>query len=198
MALMYDTIMELPLFKGISEEQLSLMLEKTSVDFLKFTDGEEINASTDTVATIDFIIKGKVRNIYKMKNFPIEIEEILGEGSMIGVLHLYGLDTTYGATAFAKGEVSIMRIEKSQYMNILLSDRIYILNFVNYLSAAAQKPLQMTLSRQKPSIKQSLDILAYSVASRRAESIRVIGSDEAIAEYCGVTKDEYIKWRSSQ
>ena len=198
MALMYDTIMELPLFKGIGEEQLSLMLEKTSVEFLKFKDGEIIADPSTQVKGVDFIIAGKVKNVYKMENFPIEIEEILGKGNMIGALHLYGLDTHHVSQSIAIGEVSLMRVEKSQYMNILLSDRIYILNFVNYLSAAAQKPEKIMLNQGNASIKRTLDNLAYSLVSRRAESVNVKGNDQALAAYCGVSVEEIQAYRKNK
>lgn len=196
MALMYDTIMELPLFKGIGEDQLSQLLEKTSIEFLKYTDGEIIANAKTPVKAVDFIIKGKVKNTYRMENFPIRIEEVIGEGSMLGAMRLYGIDPTHAATITAVGNVSIMRIEKSQYMNILQSDRIYILNFVNYLAAAAQKSQAMMLDQQYPSIGRTLDTLAYSVASKRAESVKIVGSDEDIANYCGVSVEEFRAWKA--
>lgn len=198
MAQMYDTIMELPLFKGIGEEQLSQMLGKTSIEFLKFKDGHTIAHADDLVKSVDFIISGKVKNIYTMTHYPIEIHETVGRGYVIGATHLYGLTTNYGATSVAVGDVSVMRIEKSQYMNILMSDSIYILNYVNYLSAAAQKPQQMILSQGEPSIQRSLDILAYSVASRKAEQVKVVGSDEVLAQYCGVDPEDMRKFREAE
>ena len=196
MALMYDTIMELPLFKGIGVEQLSLMLEKTSIEFLKFTDGEVIAEAHESVKAVDFIIKGNVLNIYKMENFPIEIHETLEKGNMIGATRLYGLTTDYGARSVAVGDVSLMRIEKSQYMNILLSDRIYILNFVNLLSASTQKNQMMMLEQGKPSIARTLDTLVYTVtSSKRTEKVKVVGSDEALAAYCGVSVETFRKFR---
>lgn len=187
--------MELPLFKGIGEEQLSQLLEKTSVEFLKFKDGEKIADAKEQVNAVDFIIKGKVRNVYKMVNFPIEIHEIIGKGGVLGAMHLYGIDTKYCSTATAVGEVSLLRIEKSQYMNILMSDRIYILNFVNYLSAAAQKPEKLILEQAMPSIERSLNNLADLVSSRRADYVKIIGSEEALAKYCGVSVEEFRKKR---
>lgn len=195
MALMYDTIMELPLFKGIGEEQLSQMLEKTSVEFLKFTDGEIIAHGNYQVKAVDFIIRGMVKNVYKMKNYAIEIQETLGKGGMLGAMHLFGLDTTYVSTSYAVGNVSLMRIEKTQYMDILLSDKIYMLNFVNYLSAAAQKPENLMLEQGEPSIVRTLSNLAYSVASRKALTVKVLGDDAALAKYCGVSEEEIQDWR---
>ena len=198
MSSMYETIMELPLFKGIGEDQLSQLLEKTSVEFLKFEDGETIATAKEKVQSIDFILNGRVRQTYKLTNFELAIDEILGKGSVLGALNLYGLETTYNALSMALGRVSVMRISKNDYMNILLSDRIYILNFVNYLSAAAQKMPLFMQKVKSPSITGSLQILAYTFASKNAETIIVAGEDKVLAQYCGVTEKEFEEWKISE
>ena len=190
--------MELPLFKGIGEDQLSLLLEKTSVEFLKYDDGNIINHAHDKVKSVDFILSGRVRHTYELENYPIGIDEILGKGSVLGALHLYGLETTYSATSLALGRVSIMRISKEDYMNILLSDRIYILNFVNYLSAAAQKAPMLMQNIKSPSISRSLYTLAFTFASKRAETVMVAGEDPILAQFCGVTEKEFESWKINE
>lgn len=197
MASMYDTIMDLPLFKGIGEEQLSQMLEKTKIEFLKFEDGDILALPHQQVKSIDFILSGKARNSYTMENFPIEIREILSHGNMIAPIRLFGLDTVYASKCEAIGNVSVLRVEKSQYMKILMTDKIYILNFVNYLSAAAQKCQKLMLAHPLPSIERTLSTLAYSVGSRQAEKIMIAGSDEALAAYCGVPLNDFVLWKAS-
>ena len=195
---MYETIMELPLFKGIGEEQLSQMLEKTSVEFLKYDDGETIAQSEDPVVSINFILGGRVRQTYQLENFPLAVDEILGKGSLLGALHLYGMETTYTATSIALGKVSLMKIGKAQYMNILLSDRIYMLNFLNYLSAAAQKSAELIRNTKEMSINRILETLAFSIVSRSAETVMVAGEDKDIASYCGVSNKQFEEWKTSQ
>lgn len=198
MSTMYETIMELPLFKGIGEEQLSQLLEKTSVEFLKFEDGDLIAESSTQVNAIDFILSGRVRQTYKLENFQLWVDEILGKGAVLGALNLYGLDTTYSSDSIALGRVSVMRISKSDYMNILLSDRIYMLNFVNYLSAAAQKSKLFMKSIKTASIGRSLQTLAFTFASRAAETVMIAGEDEVMAQYCGVSLNEFEEWKTTE
>ena len=198
MSSMYETIMELPLFKGIGEDQLSQMLEKTSVEFLKFEDGDILANAEDKVKAIDFILSGRVRQTFKLENFDLGVDEILGKGSVLGALHLYGIDTTYKSQSVALGRVSIMRISKVDYMNILLSDRIYMLNFVNFLSAAAQKGPIMMQKIKNPSIGRCLSILAFAFASKTAETVMVAGEDKEMAHYCGVTDKEFEEWKAME
>ena len=195
---MYDTIMELPFFKGIGEDQLSQLLEKTSVEFLKYDDGDIIAKADESVSYLNFILSGRVRQTYRLSNFDICVDEILGKGSVMGALNLYGMVTSYTSTCLALGRVGIMRIGKSQYMNILQSDKIYILNFVNYLSAASQKMPWIMKSIGESSIHRTLRILTESFVSRLAETVMVAGEDKEIARYCGVSEEEFKEWKTSE
>ena len=195
---MYETIMELPLFKGIGEDQLSVMLEKTSVEFLKFEEGEIISKADESVQYINFILNGRVRQTYQLDYYSIAVDEILGKGSVIGALHLFGMDTNYTGTSVALSKVSIMRIGKSQYMNILQSDKIYMLNFVNYLSAAAQKAPALLRKVKEFSITRTMEIFAFSIVSRAAETVMVAGDDRDIASFCGVTEEAFEEWKTTE
>lgn len=195
---MYDTIMSLPLFKGIGEEQLSQLLEKTSVEFLKYEEGDTIATGDMPVTSVDFILSGRVRQTYSLVNFTLGIDEILGKGAVVGALRLFGIDTTYSSRVIAMSKVSMMRIGKRQYMDILQSDPIYMLNFVNYLSAAAQNAPGLFVNTEGSYIGRTLETMAYSIASRAAETIMVVGNDEEIAQYCGVTKEELEAWKLSE
>lgn len=196
MATMYETILELPLFKGIGEEQLSLLLEKTPLEFLKFEEGEFVHGANQKVDALDFILSGKVRLSYTLKHYPISVEEICGKGHLLGAVNLFGMQTRYPSSALTLGKVSVMRVEKSQYMNILTSDRIFILNFVNYLSAAAQKAPSLLMMSGKPSIRRTLEELAFSLTARTAKEVSVIGKDEDLAAYCGVGVQEFREWKN--
>lgn len=198
MSSMFETIMELPLFKGIGEDQLSQLLEKTSIEFLKFEDGEYISRADKRVEAIDFILSGRVRQTYSLKNHPIEVDEILGKGAMIGALNLYGMVTNYFSASVALGKVSVMRISKKQYIDILLSDGIYILNFVNFLSAAAQKAPTIMENLGEPSIRRTLETVAFSMVSRMSETVMIAGDDKDIAEFCGVTLEKFEEWKMSE
>ena len=197
MALMYDTIMDLPLFKGIGVEQLSLMLEKTCINFENFNAGQEIIKRGEQVKTVDFIIKGKVLQTHKFLKLNIIIEEILPDGSVLGADNLYGLTTHYPADIKAFDNVSIMRIGKEQYMDILMSHRIYLMNYLNFLSASAQRRENLIINASSFSITNSLVKMAKSVVSPTAEQVRIKASDKELADYLGVNSADIVKWKKS-
>lgn len=198
MSSMYETIMELPLFKGIGKELLSQMLEKTRIEFLKFQPGDILYEGHNKVTGIDFILSGEVKMSYTLNNFKISIEEILGKDRMIGAVNLFGMETKNKAKATAQSEVSVLRIEKAEYIKILQSDHIFILNFVNYLSASAQKGPEQILNIPNPSLMSILETMAFAVVTRAAEYVLLAGEDEEIARFCRVSVREYLDWKEKE
>lgn len=195
MASMYETIMELPLFKGIGEEQLSSMLEKTSVEFVNFHEGDVITRADDKVETLDFVLSGKVSQIYSLRDTDLKIEAIIGRNAVIGALNLYGLYTTYGCKSVALGRVSLLRIRKDEYMDILQSDSIYILNYVNFLSAGAQKASAVIQKGGEHGAVKNILFAAFAMTTRLAETVMICGTDRDIARYCGMSERLFLQWK---
>lgn len=135
---MYDMIMDLPLLKGIGRDQVSAMLEKTSIVFRPFAISETLAESGDKCSDIGFIVSGKVRQTYRSDDGKIEISQTLLPGSVIGADSLFGLETTYPVDIKALTEGSLLVFTKEEYMRLLRNDDIYLLNYLNYLSLRSQ------------------------------------------------------------
>lgn len=58
---MYSTIMDLPLFKGISKDHVSAFLEKTHVSFVNYGKGERLHDRCQPCRVMRFVISGSVR-----------------------------------------------------------------------------------------------------------------------------------------
>ena len=198
MSSMYDKIMDLPLFKGIGEEMLSQMLEKTSVEFLKFTDNDLIHKNGEEVGGLDFVLNGHLSISHKIKDFEINVEEKVGEGEVIGACNLFGLYNNYTADIIAEGLVNIMRIYKNDYISILMSDKIYMLNYVNYICASTQKKTNLLQSFNPESITSVLTTLANSLTGGGKRTLILEGSDFEIARYCGISINELKEWEAKE
>lgn len=182
--------MELPLFKGIATDQLSQILEKTKVEFLSFQHNDIILEQATMVDSISFIIKGEIRNIYKFSNLDIRIIEFLKEGSVVGAKHLLGLDTTYRHSSYAVGQTSVMRIGKEDYLSILHDNNICLLNYLNYLSAAIQRPELSTLDSKKYDFSESLRKLLSPIINPSSSRIEILGDINKISLLLGVDLNE--------
>lgn len=132
----FDTLTDLPLFKGISHETMARTVGRYRFEFKKFVEGETIIEAGSPCASIVFVLSGKVRMKTVIADF--EIGQTLSEGSVFMADFLYGRITKFPSSVVASETVGTLEISKADYINILNSDNIFLLNYLNYLSRKAQ------------------------------------------------------------
>lgn len=195
MASMYEMLMDLPLFKGVGKDQISYFLEKTNIDFLNYSDSATVVDCGDPVKMIKFVISGRVRIIHPLDSASISVEEIAGFGRVLGAERLFGITTGYPYRVEALGKTSVMEFSKEQYVNLLHSDRIYILNFFNYLSLRAQRPVEAMMHYSHDDIRSRLCVLISMLTDPGSAGLAINATDEALAGYCGKTREEVSAWK---
>ena len=196
MSTMYEMIMDLPLFKGVSKDQVSLFLEKTHIGFQNYNVGETLAAMGEPVNMVRFVISGDICLIHPLAGVGITIEERSGFGKVLGADRLFGMATGYPYTAVAKTKTSIMEFSKAQYVNLLHSARIYMLNFFNYLSLRAQRPVDSSVKYCHGDIMSRMCMLVSMMTEPAAEEIVIRGEAEAIADYCNCDEQAVNAWRN--
>lgn len=190
-------LMDLPLFKGVGKDQISYFLEKTNIDFLNYSDSATVVDCGDLVKMIKFVISGRVRIIHPLDSASISVEEIAGFGRVLGAERLFGITTGYPYRVEALGKTSVMEFSKEQYVNLLHSDRIYILNFFNYLSLRAQRPVEAMMHYSHDDIRSRLCVLISMLTDPGSAGLAINATDEALAGYCGKTREEVSAWKGA-
>ena len=99
---MYEKLMELPLFQGVSRDKLSELIEKTPFHFVKYTAGEQIVETNEECTHIRFILTGDVRIDLSSANRRVTVSETLVGPNVIGPDYLFGRNTFYPFNASEK------------------------------------------------------------------------------------------------
>ena len=131
---MYEQIMDLVLFKGISREQVSELVEKNCVVFESFRAGGSIVTFGQEQTRVLFIVSGNARMTTVSADRRIAISQTISVGAVIGADALFGWEITATATIDALTDLSALVFDKEQYVRLLKSDDIYLLNYLNYLA----------------------------------------------------------------
>ena len=195
MATMYEMIMDLPLFKGVGKDHVSYFLEKTNVDFHNYNQGEVIAEFGNPVRMVRFVISGEVNLIHPLNGIDISVEERSGFGKVLAADRLFGLSTGYPYKAVATTRTSILEFSKEQYISLLHSDRIYMLNFFNYLSLRAQRGVDCLTRINHGDIGSRLRQLVCVMTDPGAVGVVINGNDEAFSEYCCTTLENVRQWK---
>lgn len=195
MATMYEMLMGLPLLKGVGKEQVSLFLEKTNIAFTNYIDGDVIVSRGEEAKMVKFVIKGEVSVSHNVSDGSIIVEEIAGTGRVFGADRLFGITKGYPYEVRSIGKTSIMEFSKQQYVTLLNSNWIYLLNFFNYLSLRAQRPVELLQEYGEGTIQSRLSLLVGIITSPDAIKITIRAGEESLADYCATDVRTLRRWK---
>jgi len=135
---MYDQVMLLPIFQGISRDQLTAILEKVHFHFAKYKGGEEIVAVGRDFSEAMFLLSGEVRVETAHLNGRIHVSQYFHAPHTLSFYHLFGADIRHQEGIYATGDVGIMSMSKSDFLLALRSNEILLINVLNILSSRTQ------------------------------------------------------------
>lgn len=194
MATMYETIMNLPLFKGLSHEQVSSFLEKTHFKFSKYSDREKIVSAGECVEEVKCVISGQIRLCHIIGDKDLlRLTELRRNHEVIGADRLFGMDTTYGADICAVGNVSTMEFSKNQYQNLLNAGSIYLLNYLNSLSYGAQIRFNIFNDYPQGGFAATCRRIIHTYCSRNSEEISFFFNPKSFAGFCNIDTNSFKK-----
>lgn len=87
---MYDVLLQLPLFQGVSRMKMSEIIEKTRFHFLKYQDNEIIAHRGEECTHMKFIVSGSARSELKNISGKIRVSETLHAPNILYPNHLFG------------------------------------------------------------------------------------------------------------
>ena len=189
---MYEKLMELPLFQGVSRDKLSLLIEKTPFHFVKYNQGQQIIAENDECTHIRFVISGDVRIDISNTNRRVAISETLSGPDVIGVDYLFGRNTFYPFNATALTDCGILQIVKADFVNILMSDKVFLFNMLNLLSRNSQKSTFGLMALSSGTIAERLAFIITSLTQRGSKDIKLTYRQKDLCSILGVQRSSLI------
>ena len=189
---MYEILMDLPLFQGVSRDKLSELIEKTPFHFLKFSDGEEVAVAGSACTHVKFVISGKVRMEIPCRNLRVRVIETLSSPNVFGHDYLFGRRTEYPYDVYSHGDCGILQISKSDFINILQSDNIFLFNILNMLSRNSQNNVDELLSLSSGSVFERFAFFVVSLTQHNARDIKLLYKQKDLCTLLGIQRSSFI------
>ena len=167
----FDKLLHLPLFQGVSQERLQGTVEKVPFHFLKFRKGEKILSCGDECTHVRFIVSGRVKLEYESKVLKFKISHELEAPEVIAPDYLFGLDTSYPFNVKALDNCGILQLAKQDYVAMLRTDNDFLFNILNYLSRNSQVRKSQLLNLGNASVQERLVMLVSAFTSQRSQNI---------------------------
>lgn len=189
---MFQTLVKIPLFSGVSQERMAEVIEKAKFHFLKYTPGNDIVLAGQNVTHLNFIIGGSVRLSIQGIDQGFCIESSLTAPDVIAPDFLFGRHTEYPCTATAIDTVSILSVSKTDYLDMLQRDRIFQLNYLNTLSMNAQKSVLGVQSLTSGSFEERIAFWVVAMTQSRATDIVLRCRQRDLCRIFGVQRSAMI------
>jgi CRP-like cAMP-binding protein len=135
---MFDTLLELPLFQGLSQEDFTNILGRVKLHFVKYKAGELIAESNTPCTELLFLLKGEVDAQTTPESQRFTYIETIKTPYLIEPEALFGMKPCFKASYRARTEASVMKVEKMLVLNKLFKYEVFRLNYVNSVSNRAQ------------------------------------------------------------
>lgn len=195
---MYQLLMDLPIFKGSSSEQISYFLEKTPIEFKNIEVGETFAKLGDKVEKVICVLNGKYSITKKFTNSIFDRISIdFNGGSVVGIERLFGMDHHFNFNAVAKSRLCMLEFCKADYLDTIEKERLFQINLLNYLSYRAQKPNSIIEEFAKLSSEAPIRAILNMFTDSNVEQIEIylnleMGTNR-IEDWSEIVKDLQLK-----
>lgn len=169
---MYDNLLLLPLFQGLSKNDLTTIIEKVKLHFLTYQEGDIIMQQGAPCHKLCFLLKGEVIAQTKDTQYAYALSEVMKEPSIIEPQSVFGMQPNYTATYIARTQASILTIDKSYIFSELSNHEIFRLNYLNILSNRTQIAHQKLWNSHIGNIQEKfVNFIAMRCLSQEGEKI---------------------------
>ena len=186
---MYQILLNSPLFRGLTSEELNALMQNVNHQIRQFRSGELLAQAGEDVDKAIILLQGRLQG--EMVDFAgnsLKIEE-LDPPQMVAAAFLFGPQNKFPVFLSAKTEGRIMVILKKDFTRMLSLEPRVMVNYINIVSAKAQ-----FLSGKITflSLKTIREKIAFYLLQRAKQSqnmqVNIDQTQTALADHFGVTR----------
>ncbi len=189
---MFETLMNLPLFKGVSYNRLSEIVGSTRLAFLKYLPGETFIYPGDACDSLRFLLSGKASISISTRDERFMVTSTLKAPSVVMPEFLFGRSTVYPCKATAIDTLSILSVSKSDFTRLLSTDSVFLFNYLNMISSSAQKGVEGVLSLSSGSLEERIAFWFLSLSQRDSEDLVLSCRQRDLCAVFGVPRSSFI------
>lgn len=135
----YDKLLELPLFQGMSKNDLAIIVGQRKFGFHKIAEGKVVAKDGDECKSLRFLLDGELLVTTEADDHGYILTEEIYAPNILQPEHIFGLSQRYSRTFTTKTKCSILSIDKNEVVKLSEESQIFRINFLNILSTQSQK-----------------------------------------------------------
>ena len=136
---MFDTLLSLPLFQGMTLSDFNSLLQKVKLDFMRYQDGEKVIESGERCVRFAFLINGSIESTRTGNSGLFTFRERIDAPYLIEPYSMFGRAGQYLRSYSTIGQASFLFIDKLYVYTEIGKYNICRMNLLNILSGRVQQ-----------------------------------------------------------
>lgn len=153
---LYDKLLALPLFQGLSRDDLSRIVEQTPFEFKVFKVQDIIVKEDTPCDNMVFLLDGMVEATAWSDDRQYSLKEQLRAPNVLQPERIFGLTQRYTRTYQALTRCSTLFLKKEYVVNMSASYDIFRTNLLNILSTQSQRFQHRPWIRQPHNLRERI------------------------------------------
>lgn len=156
LGIVFEKLLELPLFQGMSRNDLNQVVAHTKFGFLKIARNKTIVNEGDVCQHIYFLTSGSAKVESRADDGSYMLMEKMTAPDVIQPDRIFGLTQRFTKTFTAQEECSVLRIDKQQVLKLTAEQEIFRLNLLNIISTQSQRISHQPWRQPETTIRQKI------------------------------------------
>ena len=140
---LYAKLIELPMFQGMSTDDLVAVLGQTRFDFAQKKAEETIAKAANECTHLCFLLNGKMQVASQADDNSYTFIEEIDAPYILQPENLFGISPRYTRTFIAQSTCSLLLLSKSEVLRLTDDFIIFKFNLLNTISTQAQKAARL-------------------------------------------------------
>ena len=154
---MYDTLLRLPLFQGMGQEDLAKVVGHTRFEFSRYKLHDILIQEGEACRGLVFLTKGQLTTIHTSDNREVEVREQLPAPTVLQPESLFGLTQRYSMTFIASSEqCDTLSISKEEANRLLGTYELFRTSLLNIICTQAQRRSHLPWRSRPRSIREKI------------------------------------------
>jgi CRP-like cAMP-binding protein len=184
----YSLLSNAPLFKGISPEEIEIIIDSIPHQVKKFATGSMICLSGEHVNSLMVVLSGVVKG--EMVDYAgrvIKIEDIPAPGALAPAF-MFGTRNRFPVNVISVSSAELLLISKADFLKLLIINNTILVNFLDIISNRSQFLSEKIKFLNFKTIKGKLAHFILQKAGNDQMSVTLGMTQNDLADFFGVAR----------
>lgn len=153
---LHERLLELPLFQGMSKNDLEEVVESTKFNNLSYSRGKIVVDEDDICDKLFFLVKGSIYAIGNADDHGYSITETFSAPEILQPERIFGLTQRYTRTFKTKTDCTFISLGKMETLELADRYEIFRLNMLNIICTKSQRLTRYPWRTQPKDIRHKI------------------------------------------